>query len=70
MLFSTTLRDTSVLKPETKQNNKLWGFYHEQKLTLNQEEEAQNPSGGDDETGDDEGHPPGRWDEDSGDEGA
>lgn len=42
----------------------------EQKRTLNQEEEAQDPSGGDDESGDDEGHPPLRGHEGSCDEGA
>lgn len=45
-------------------------FCDKQKLTLNQEEEAQDPSGGDDETRDDEGHSPGCGDKHSCDEGA
>lgn len=40
------------------------------KQTFNQEEEAQDPSWGDDESWDDEGHSPFRGHEDSGDEGA
>lgn len=40
------------------------------KLTFNQEEEAQYPAGGNDESWDDERHSPRRRDEDAGDEGA
>lgn len=46
------------------------GFSDEQTLTFNQEEEAQDPSGGDDDSRDDEGHSPLRGDEGSCDEGA
>ncbi len=46
------------------------GFSDEKQLTFNQEEEAQDPSGGDDESRDDEGHSPRRGDEGSCDEGA
>lgn len=45
-------------------------FSEGQKLTLNQEEEAQDPSGGDDESRDDEGHSPLGGDEGPSDEGA
>lgn len=40
------------------------------KLTFNQEEEAQYPAGGNDESWDNERHSPRRRDEDAGDEGA
>lgn len=40
------------------------------KLTFNQEEEAHYPTGGNDESWDDERHSPRRWDKDAGDEGA
>lgn len=42
----------------------------EQTLTLNQEEEAQDPGGGNDEAGHDEGHAPLRGDVDTCNEGA